>query len=124
MKTIDFQKRDNSILIFSCPFAIVFSFHHVHVVVSHVQNLLFGLQSTVQDWYMEMEMKRTEIILETQQRIVKPGLPYLDIIRLLRDNSPLSIAAYQVLGYYPRNCAFCYNAFDLLSNLSKLKFLN
>ncbi|KAK4481302.1 hypothetical protein RD792_012187 [Penstemon davidsonii] len=25
---------------------------------------------------------------------VKPGLPYLDIIRLLRDNSPLSIAAY------------------------------
>lgn len=28
---------------------------------------------------------------------VKPGLPYLDIIRLLRDNSPLPIAAYQVL---------------------------
>lgn len=27
---------------------------------------------------------------------VKPGLPYLDIIRLLRDNSPLPIAAYQV----------------------------
>lgn len=28
---------------------------------------------------------------------MKPGLPYLDIIRLLRDNSPLPIAAYQVL---------------------------
>jgi porphobilinogen synthase len=27
---------------------------------------------------------------------VKPGLPYLDIIRLLRDNSALPIAAYQV----------------------------
>lgn len=27
---------------------------------------------------------------------VKPGLPYLDIIRLLRDSSPLPIAAYQV----------------------------
>lgn len=27
---------------------------------------------------------------------VKPGLPYLDIIRLLRDKSPLPIAAYQV----------------------------
>lgn len=27
---------------------------------------------------------------------VKPGLPYLDIIRLLRDNSSLPIAAYQV----------------------------
>ncbi|KAL0919165.1 hypothetical protein M5K25_011239 [Dendrobium thyrsiflorum] len=28
--------------------------------------------------------------------LVKPGLPYLDIIRLLRDNSSLPIAAYQV----------------------------
>lgn len=28
---------------------------------------------------------------------VKPGLPYLDIIRLLRDSSPLPVAAYQVL---------------------------
>lgn len=28
---------------------------------------------------------------------VKPGLPYLDIIRLLRDESSLPIAAYQVL---------------------------
>lgn len=27
---------------------------------------------------------------------VKPALPYLDVIRLLRDNSPLPIAAYQV----------------------------
>jgi hypothetical protein len=27
---------------------------------------------------------------------VKPGLPYLDVIRLLRDNSALPIAAYQV----------------------------
>jgi porphobilinogen synthase len=30
--------------------------------------------------------------------MVKPGLPYLDIIRLLRDNSPLPIAAYHVSG--------------------------
>ena len=30
---------------------------------------------------------------------VKPGLPYLDIISLLRDNSPLPIAAYQVLFF-------------------------
>ena len=29
---------------------------------------------------------------------VKPGLPYLDIIRLLRDNSALPIAAYQVVS--------------------------
>ncbi|KAF6161851.1 hypothetical protein GIB67_026653, partial [Kingdonia uniflora] len=32
--------------------------------------------------------------------LVKPGLPYLDVVRLLRDNSPLPIAAYQVSGEY------------------------
>lgn len=32
--------------------------------------------------------------------LVKPGLPFLDIIRLLRDNSSLPIAAYQVSGEY------------------------
>ncbi|CAN1268877.1 Delta-aminolevulinic acid dehydratase 1, chloroplastic [Linum perenne] len=32
--------------------------------------------------------------------LVKPGLPYLDIIRQLRDNSHLPIAAYQVSGEY------------------------
>ena len=30
--------------------------------------------------------------------MVKPGLPYLDIIRLLRDNTSLPIAAYHVSG--------------------------
>ncbi|XP_078443246.1 aldolase superfamily protein [Wolffia australiana] len=32
--------------------------------------------------------------------LVKPALPYLDVVRLLRDNSPLPIAAYQVSGEY------------------------
>lgn len=32
--------------------------------------------------------------------MVKPGLPYLDVIRQLRDNSPLPIAAYHVSGEY------------------------
>eukprot|EP00884_Botryococcus_braunii_P019897 jgi/Botrbrau1/6591/Bobra.0189s0018.1 len=32
--------------------------------------------------------------------MVKPGLPYLDIIRLLRDSSTLPIAAYHVSGEY------------------------
>ncbi|XP_057549080.1 delta-aminolevulinic acid dehydratase, chloroplastic [Amaranthus tricolor] len=49
-----------------------------------------------------------EALIETQEDesegadilLVKPGLPYLDIIRLLRDNSPLPIAAYQVSGEY------------------------
>ncbi|KAL2520335.1 Delta-aminolevulinic acid dehydratase 1 [Forsythia ovata] len=37
--------------------------------------------------------------------LVKPGLPYLDIIRLLRDNSHLPIAAYQVSRLYSMNKA-------------------
>ena len=32
--------------------------------------------------------------------MVKPGLPYLDVIRQLRDNSALPIAAYHVSGEY------------------------
>nr|CAC36141.1 ALA dehydratase [Cyanophora paradoxa] len=32
--------------------------------------------------------------------MVKPGLPYLDVIKTLRENSPLPIAAYQVSGEY------------------------
>jgi porphobilinogen synthase len=32
--------------------------------------------------------------------LVKPGLPYLDIVRALRETSPLPIAAYQVSGEY------------------------
>jgi len=31
---------------------------------------------------------------------VKPGMPYLDIIKLLKDNSNLPIAAYHVSGEY------------------------
>ena len=36
---------------------------------------------------------------------VKPGLPYLDIIRLLRDNSALPIAAYQVSSLAHPSCS-------------------
>ena len=32
--------------------------------------------------------------------MVKPGLPYLDIIKLLKDNTTLPIAAYNVSGEY------------------------
>jgi porphobilinogen synthase len=31
---------------------------------------------------------------------VKPAMPYLDVIRLLRDNSSLPVSAYQVSGEY------------------------
>ena len=32
--------------------------------------------------------------------MVKPGMPYLDVIRRLKDFSPLPIAAYHVSGEY------------------------
>ena len=32
--------------------------------------------------------------------MVKPGMPYLDVVRLLRDNTTLPVAAYQVSGEY------------------------
>ena len=32
--------------------------------------------------------------------MVKPGLPYLDVIKTLRDNTTLPIAAYNVSGEY------------------------
>lgn len=45
-----------------------------------------------------------EAILDEQEgadmMMVKPGMPYLDIVRRLRDTSTLPIAAYQVSGEY------------------------
>lgn len=39
--------------------------------------------------------------------MVKPGMPYLDIIRLLRDNTPLPVAAYHVSGTLFCHCLRC-----------------
>jgi len=41
--------------------------------------------------------------------MVKPGMPYLDIIRRLKDNSNLPIAAYHVSGEYAMIKAACQN---------------
>lgn len=40
------------------------------------------------------EMEGADIMM------VKPGMPYLDVIRALRDSSPLPISAYHVSGEY------------------------
>jgi porphobilinogen synthase len=32
--------------------------------------------------------------------MVKPGLPYLDVLRVVADNSEVPVAAYQVSGEY------------------------
>lgn len=34
------------------------------------------------------------------RRQVKPGMPYLDVIRRLKESSPLPISAYHVSGEY------------------------
>jgi porphobilinogen synthase len=39
--------------------------------------------------------------------MVKPGMPYLDVIRRLKDASPLPIAAYHVSGEYAMIKAAC-----------------
>jgi porphobilinogen synthase len=39
--------------------------------------------------------------------MVKPGMPYLDVIRRLKDFSPLPIAAYHVSGEYAMIKAAC-----------------
>ena len=41
--------------------------------------------------------------------MVKPGMPYLDVIRRLKDNSDLPIAAYHVSGEYAMIKAACQN---------------
>ena len=44
--------------------------------------------------------------------MVKPGMPYLDIIRLLRDNTTLPVSAYHVSGERFLDCA-CVRLCDL-----------
>ena len=39
--------------------------------------------------------------------MVKPGMPYLDIIRRLKDNTNLPVAAYHVSGEYAMIKAAC-----------------
>ena len=45
--------------------------------------------------------------------MVKPGMPYLDIIRLVKDNFKIPVLAYQVSGEY-----------SLLENAIKNKLVN
>nr|CAA61978.1 porphobilinogen synthase [Physcomitrium patens] len=44
--------------------------------------------------------------------MVKPAMPYLDVIRLLRDNTALPISAYQVSGEYSMIRAGCRGMLD------------
>ena len=46
--------------------------------------------------------------------MVKPGMPYLDVIKLLKDNTNLPIAAYHVSGEYAMMKAAVQNGNSLL----------
>ncbi|HEX5472245.1 MAG TPA: porphobilinogen synthase, partial [Lacipirellulaceae bacterium] len=41
--------------------------------------------------------------------MVKPGMPYLDIVRRVKDTFRLPTLAYQVSGEYAMLCAACQN---------------
>ena len=68
------------------------------------KNLLKGDKKTYQmDFYNSKEAIR-EVALDIKEGadmvMVKPGLPYLDIIRLIKDNFKIPVFAYQVSGEY------------------------
>lgn len=61
--------------------------------------LLVSIAVFVADWIIFMSEPPFMLKFSVLGSQVKPGLPYLDVIRLLRDKYPLPIAAYQVLFY-------------------------
>ncbi len=64
----------------------------------------FGDRKTYQmdpaNWREALREAAADVDEGANMLMVKPGLPYLDIIRLVRDNFDLPVAAYQVSGEY------------------------
>ena len=64
----------------------------------------FGDKKTYQMDYANVREALREAYLDESEGadilMVKPGLPYLDVIKTLRDNTTLPIAAYNVSGEY------------------------
>jgi porphobilinogen synthase len=64
----------------------------------------FGDRKTYQmdpaNWREGLREAAADVAEGADILMVKPGLPYLDIIRLVRDNFDLPVAAYQVSGEY------------------------
>ncbi|KAL3520049.1 hypothetical protein ACH5RR_018198 [Cinchona calisaya] len=85
-------------------------FQHMSIMsyTAKYASLFYGPFREALDSNLRFGDKKTEALIETSEDeaegadilLVKPGLPYLDIIRLLRENSSLPIAAYQVSGEY------------------------
>jgi porphobilinogen synthase len=64
----------------------------------------FGDKKTYQMDFANSREALREAMLDSEEGadilMVKPGLPYLDVIKLLKDNTNLPIAAYNVSGEY------------------------
>ena len=72
------------------------------------KNILRGDKKTYQmDYSNSLEAIR-EVALDIKEGadmiMVKPGLPYLDIIKMIKDNYKIPILAYQVSGEYSLIC--------------------
>jgi len=68
------------------------------------KNLLKGDKKTYQMDFRNSDEALREVSLDIKEGadmiMVKPGLPYLDIIRLVKDNFKIPVLAYQVSGEY------------------------
>ena len=72
------------------------------------KNILRGDKKTYQmDYSNSLEAMR-EVALDIKEGadmiMVKPGLPYLDIIKMIKDNYKIPVLAYQVSGEYSLIC--------------------
>ena len=72
------------------------------------KNILKGDKKTYQmDYSYSLEAMR-EVALDIKEGadmiMVKPGLPYLDIIKMIKDNYKIPVLAYQVSGEYSLIC--------------------
>ena len=68
------------------------------------KNLLKGNKKTYQMDYSNAEEAMREVALDIKEGadmvMIKPGLPYLDIIKNIKDNFKIPVFAYQVSGEY------------------------
>ena len=68
------------------------------------KKILKGDKKTYQMDYKNSNEALREVALDIKEGadiiMVKPGLPYLDIIRLIKDNCKIPIFSYQVSGEY------------------------
>ena len=106
-KNLDKNKFKNvQILSYAVKFASSFYGPFRNAVGSN--SLLKGDKKTYQmDYSNNLESLR-EVALDIREGadmvMVKPGMPYLDIIRMVKDNFKLPVLAYQVSGEYSLIC--------------------